>query len=121
MALIYKIQLIVIFIFLINKKSVANEIVYCLQSKTIQNELKLNYTIAYNLEVVQISFDGKENNEGSLQIRDKNNRIILFTESVELIPSPNYFTVDVSEFEEGSYTFEIKTKTSLYTSTIYIK
>lgn len=88
---------------------------------TDSGELKLNQTIAYSTPVVQVSFNGNDGETGFFQVLDASGVVIRQIETVELIKSPSYFTIDISEFHEGTYTFLIKTKTKTYTSNITIK
>ncbi len=88
---------------------------------TDSGELKLNQTIAYSTPVVQVSFNGNDGETGFFQVLDASGVVIRQIETVELIKAPSYFTIDISEFHEGTYTFLIKTHTKTYTSTLTIK
>lgn len=83
--------------------------------------LKLNLTTSYNVKVVQVSFDGNDGEKGLLQIKETALTIVVLEIEEELIKSPNYFTINVSEFPLGDYTFIIKTQKNTYASTITIK
>lgn len=84
-------------------------------------ELKLNLTVSYTIKVVQVSLDATDGDTGSFQITDKNGTVVKQMEIVELIKSPNYFTIDVNDFPEGDYTFQLIGKTKTFTSSLHIK
>lgn len=85
------------------------------------NPLILNLTTSYTTKVVQVSLDANDGDTGSLQITNADGVVVQQLELVELIKSPYYFTINVSDFKEGDYTFQLKGKTKTYTSTLHIK
>lgn len=85
------------------------------------NPLILNLTISYNTKVVQVSVDAADGENGSFQITNAEGVVVQQMDVVELVKSPYYFTINVSDFKEGDYTFQIKGKTKTYTSTLHIK
>lgn len=90
---------------------------------TITNdpELRLEYTMNYSTPVVRMSFDGNDGDKGFLQVLNKDGVVMRQVEEVELINSPYYFTLDVSELPAGTYTFSLKTASKTYTSAVTIK
>jgi len=90
-------------------------------SDTDNNLLKLNLATSYGVKVVQVSFDGNDGDKGFFQVKNKDGVVIRQIDEVELIKSPSYFSVDVSDYASGDYTFTIKTANNTYSSTITIK
>ena len=70
---------------------------------------------------MQVSFNGDDSDTGSFTIKNAEGVIVKQIDTVELVKAPYYFTVDVSGFSAGDYTFSVKTTKQTYTSSISIK
>gem|GEM_PF-3005454 len=84
-------------------------------------EITLNQTISYGEKVVTVSFNGDDSAFGDFRITDANGRVVLHTEQAELIPSPNYFAVNIDGFEAGAYVFAVRTKKGTYSTTYTLR
>lgn len=90
---------------------------------TITNdpELKAVFTMNYEEPVVRVSFDGNDGANAFFRMISKEGVVMVQIDQVELIKSPNYFTVNVTEIPAGTYTVWLKTAAKEYTSTVTIK
>jgi hypothetical protein len=76
--------------------------------------LTIRQTEANGQKVVQVSFDGDKIPFGVVTITDSEGKIAYRMEEAELVPSPNYFTLDLSALPKGSYVMTIETKLKKY-------
>src|SRR6218665_1097875 len=88
---------------------------------TGDKEIALNLTTVYSVKVVQVSFNGNDGDNAAFDVVNAEGFVVKHMDTVELIKSPSYFTVDVSDLKKGNYTLFIKTAKKTYTSTISIK
>jgi hypothetical protein len=77
-------------------------------------EIALKQTFVYGEQVVQVSFNGDSESFGTFRITDGNGRVVFLTQEAELIPAPNYFSVNIDAFEKGEYIFSVQTTKSVY-------
>jgi hypothetical protein len=63
---------------------------------------------------VQISFDGDSESFGTFKITDGSGTVVFMTREAELIPAPNYFSVNIDAFGQGEYTFLVQTAKGVY-------
>lgn len=71
-------------------------------------------------KLLQISFNGNEGVDAEVKILDDRKNIAA-TFNLELIKTPYYATVDVTNLPPGKYSIELSTKIGLHTSTLLIK
>jgi hypothetical protein len=83
--------------------------------------LLLKLTDSYDQKVVQVSFDGVDASTGQLEITNSAGRVMLLMETFEIVKTPHYATINVSEFPGGDYTFTLKTKIRSYSTTITVQ
>ncbi len=75
----------------------------------------------YGTKVVQVSFDGVENPIGQLEVTNQLGKVVMLVEVFEIVNSPNYATINVSDFTSGEYTFTLKGKFGAYSTKITIQ
>ena len=69
---------------------------------------------------VQVSFNGNEGNKGKLKVYNSSKELV--TEfDIELKKSPEYYSVNLDEFANDTYTFELTTGSGVHTSYLIIK
>jgi len=73
-----------------------------------------------NSKLLRVSFNGNEGNEGTLKIYDSNN-ILVIESNFELIKSPYFASVDVTNLSEGNYSLILTTATTSHTSQLVIQ
>ena len=69
---------------------------------------------------VQISYDGDEGQKGKLRIYNSQQQLINEFE-IELMKSPGYYSLNLSEFAVDNYTIELITEKGIHTSHLIIK
>lgn len=84
-------------------------------------EIQLTQTESYGEKVVQVSFNGDSEPFGEFRITDDNGRVVFMTAEAELIPAPNYFTVNIDALEAGTYTFSVRTAKNVYETRFAIR
>ncbi len=71
-------------------------------------------------KLLRVSFNGNEGNDGTLTVFNAQN-VQVIESNFELIKSPFYATVDVSNLQAGTYTIKLVTAEREHTSTITIQ
>ncbi len=79
-------------------------------------EIALQQTEAYGEKVLFVSFNGDDEPFGSFTVTNSEGKVVYAIREAELIPSPNYFTVNLEEFEADEYNFVIRTAKGTYTT-----
>lgn len=87
----------------------------------LDKQLILKLADNYGTKVVQVSFEGVENPIGQLEVTNQTNKVVLLVEVFEVVNSPNYATINASEFTSGEYTFTLKGKFGSYSTKITIQ
>ena len=82
--------------------------------------LVLNIAQVDSKKLLRVSFNGNEGVDAEIKIFDDKNTLIS-SFNLELIKSPYYATVDVTNLQPGKYSVILNTKMGLHNSTIHIK
>jgi hypothetical protein len=98
----------------------SNEIFNITSFSAAENPLELLFVKEQSVKSIRISFNGNEGMEGTIRLYNSQNVQVL-EYPIELIKSPNYATIIVSELPGGNYKAELKTRRSTYTSQIEVK
>ena len=69
---------------------------------------------------MRVSFNGNEGNEGTLKIYNSQNALVLES-NFELIKSPFYASVDVTNLQAGDYSLVLSTAVDNHTSQLIIQ
>lgn len=73
-----------------------------------------------NSKLLRVSFNGNEGNEGTLKIYNSQNALVLES-NFELIKSPFYASVDVTNLQAGDYSLVLSTAVDNHTSQLIIQ
>ena len=66
-----------------------------------------------------LSFNAKEGNTGTLKIYNSKNQFVHQFE-ISLVPAPEFSIISLTEYESGSYTFELTTSVGVHVSHLTI-
>jgi hypothetical protein len=73
-----------------------------------------------NSKLLRVSFNGNEGNEGTLKIYNSQNALVLES-NFELIKSPFFASVDVTNLQAGDYSLVLSTAVDNHTSQLIIQ
>ena len=88
------------------------------QTNQQEQALVLKQDELYGEKVVKVSFNGEHLGSGVLTITDSKGVIVYYAEEFDLVASPNFNAISVSQLSTGQLTFTVTTKVGKYTSTI---
>jgi hypothetical protein len=95
----------------------ANEAVFATPNGDRQVILKTDSQGSHR--ILRISFEGNEGKEGTLQIFNSTNTLVK-TSTFELIKSPFYASVDITDLMPGEYTVQLTTQIATHTASFKI-
>lgn len=86
------------------------------------NALELTVVTVNNKTILQVSFKGKEPIMiAHVQIKNSSNEVVQEISEVDVKSSPAFFTVDISNYQIGSYSISLNIEGKITTSTFTIK
>lgn len=91
-----------------------------LVNNPIVGDLILEFLKIENSKIIRISFNGNEGMHGDLYLIDSNNKKV-GEFNFELIKTPNYASIDVSDLSKGTYTAVLKTEKGSHNAIIQIQ
>ena len=72
-----------------------------------------------NRAEAHVSFNGNEGTTGTVKIKNANNELVNKFE-IGLVHTPNFSTIDLTEYATGVYAFELTTATAVHVSHITV-
>ena len=92
-----------------------------LKSQTSNNSIKVNILKVEEKTIAQISVENSVELVGLLKIVNSEKLVVLQLDQIELIKSPFYFSLDISEIVKGIYSVQIISSKENYSETIQIQ
>lgn len=89
-------------------------------SLILDNSLVLDVHVQDSKKILRVSFNANEGSEGELKIYDSSNQMVSES-NFELIKSPFYASVDITNLTAGNYVVKLTTNVGVHQSSLVLQ